>query len=130
MPAQPIIKRFRHLSGSNGTAPAGVGGMNGTLPLTPSSQQLVNSNKSSEEDIYDPKVDLLVPQHFIPVNENAAPAKARSTSMVEWCAVFILFFVNLINYMDRLTIAGKFSKVMEGFPFRKVISINIEKCKN
>lgn len=104
MPAQPIIKRFRHLSGSNGTAPSGVA-LNGTIPYTPSSQQLVNSNKSSEEDIYDPKVDLLVPQNFILVTENANE-KSRSTSMVEWGAVFILFFVNLINYMDRLTIAG------------------------
>lgn len=25
----------------------------------------------------------------------------------EWVAVFVLCFVNLINYMDRFTIAGK-----------------------
>lgn len=32
----------------------------------------------------------------------------RDLKLREWIAVFILCFVNLINYMDRFTIAGKF----------------------
>lgn len=33
----------------------------------------------------------------------------RDLKFREWLAVLILCFVNLINYMDRFTIAGKFS---------------------
>lgn len=31
----------------------------------------------------------------------------RDVKFREWVAVFVLCFVNLINYMDRFTIAGK-----------------------
>jgi hypothetical protein len=34
-------------------------------------------------------------------------ASLRSVTVREWVAVFVLCFVNLINYMDRFTIAGK-----------------------
>lgn len=33
----------------------------------------------------------------------------RDISFKEWIMVFILCFVNLINYMDRFTLAGKTS---------------------
>ena len=34
--------------------------------------------------------------------------ESRVVSTREWITVLVLCFVNLINYMDRLTIAGKF----------------------
>lgn len=32
----------------------------------------------------------------------------RDVTLKEWIIVFILCFVNLINYMDRFTLAGEF----------------------
>lgn len=39
-------------------------------------------------------------------NENKRTIK--DVTLREWIMVFILCFVNLINYMDRFTLAGKF----------------------
>lgn len=36
------------------------------------------------------------------------PSEIRSVSVSDWLTVGILCFVNLINYMDRFTVAGKF----------------------
>lgn len=36
------------------------------------------------------------------------PSEIRSVSLSDWLTVAILCFVNLINYMDRFTIAGEF----------------------
>lgn len=35
------------------------------------------------------------------------PSEMRSISRGDWITVAVLCFVNLINYMDRFTIAGK-----------------------
>lgn len=39
-------------------------------------------------------------------NTPEIPRRPKVTKM-EWITVFILFYVNLINYMDRFTIAGE-----------------------
>ena len=36
-------------------------------------------------------------------------ASLRNVTVKEWTAVLVLCFVNLINYMDRFTIAGEFN---------------------
>lgn len=35
------------------------------------------------------------------------PSEMRSISVSDWITVSVLCFVNLINYMDRFTIAGE-----------------------
>lgn len=40
-------------------------------------------------------------------NRNSS-VSLRDVAVREWITVIILCFVNLINYMDRFTIAGKF----------------------
>lgn len=37
------------------------------------------------------------------------PSTQRVITIREWFTVFVLCYVNLINYMDRFTIAGKIS---------------------
>ncbi len=86
--------------------------LSGALPYNPSSQRLMdrddegNSSKGSSDSLEDGA-------HIMHQDGNGG-AMSRSTSVSpnfisrrQWCTVLILFFVNLINYMDRLTIAGK-----------------------
>ncbi len=43
-------------------------------------------------------------------SDDNSPQMGRNrtkVSKMEWVTVFILFYVNLINYMDRFTLAGK-----------------------
>lgn len=64
--------------------------MSPTITSNSSSHQLVSS---SEEN----------------TNENVEIERvSRTTSVREWIAVIVLCFINLINYMDRFTLAGKF----------------------
>lgn len=35
------------------------------------------------------------------------PSELRSISAIDWITVAVLCFVNLINYMDRFTVAGE-----------------------
>ncbi|CAD6240894.1 GSCOCG00008983001-RA-CDS [Cotesia congregata] len=42
----------------------------------------------------------------------------KSVSMSEWVTVWILCFVNLINYMDRTTIAGVLPEIQEQFKIK------------
>lgn len=39
----------------------------------------------------------------------------RNVKLYEWIVVLILCYVNLINYMDRFTLAGKFHKYLNNF---------------
>ena len=43
------------------------------------------------------------------VKRSSSSTETRVVSAGEWITVLVLCFVNLINYMDRLTIAGKFN---------------------
>lgn len=63
-----------------------------TLPSNQSSQQLVNPGEEISEEN---------PENVIETVENTR------VTLKEWIAVSILCFVNLINYMDRYTLAGE-----------------------
>lgn len=82
------------------TAEGVEGGVGGGLPSTHSSQQLMPSDSSSvatSTDAADPeKMDAQMPHHTDQI-----------ISRMEMFTVMVLCFVNLINYMDRLTIAGE-----------------------
>ncbi|XP_017960211.1 protein spinster isoform X2 [Drosophila navojoa] len=71
------------------------------LPPTYSSQQLVSSDSDSMER-----------QHLR--GSNIVPG-VPATSHKQWFAVAVLCFVNLINYMDRFTIAGVLTDVKKTF---------------
>lgn len=79
---------------SEGGGSVGVGGISGSsstgIPSTDSSQQLIVDNDST-------------------IRSNSRQYEGNhSVTYTEWFAMFVLCFVNLINYMDRFTIAGKF----------------------
>jgi len=65
------------------------------LSETHSSQQLLSSDPNSME----------IPSIPIPA---AVPSRLTSVGRSQWFTVIVLCFVNLINYMDRFTIAGEF----------------------
>lgn len=73
-----------------------------SIPSTHSSQQLMNSDAESvltEEDV----------KSLSRRNRQAETTGTFSTvSSKEWFTVGVLCFINLINYMDRFTIAGEF----------------------
>jgi MFS transporter, Spinster family, sphingosine-1-phosphate transporter len=60
------------------------------IPSNSSNQQLVSGDES---DGY-------------PSDSSPSPRLQRVVSRTEWVTVAILCFVNLINYMDRFTVAG------------------------
>lgn len=66
--------------------------MTPALPSNQSSQQLVNSGEEVCEENSDTVIESV---------------EDSRVSFKEWVAVTILCFVNLINYMDRYTLAGK-----------------------
>ncbi|KAH8416169.1 hypothetical protein KR222_009729 [Zaprionus bogoriensis] len=71
------------------------------LPATYSSQQLVASDSDSMERLRG-------------VDESR-PSQEATPGRREWFTVAVLCFVNLINYMDRFTIAGVLKSVQEDF---------------
>lgn len=74
------------------------------ISQNPSSQHLMlKQNEYSEIDFQ---------QYRLRRSSSKSPHHVTSA---EWCTVLILFFVNLINYMDRLTIAGILTKIQEEY---------------
>lgn len=65
------------------------------FPSTNSSQQLMAAGTDRDSPVSDHPRSGVSAEGF------------RSVSRVEWFTVIILCFVNLINYMDRFTIAGE-----------------------
>lgn len=43
------------------------------------------------------------------ISHHRPPSEKRTVTVKEWVLVLVLFFVNLINYMDRYTIPGTWS---------------------
>lgn len=86
----PAMSNSSSSSGSNdnvaGLEPLG-------LPATYSSQQLVSSDSDSMARLRESETQTAPGEHRI--------------GKREWITVAVLCFVNLINYMDRFTIAGK-----------------------
>ncbi|XP_016929908.2 protein spinster isoform X2 [Drosophila suzukii] len=72
------------------------------LSETHSSQQLLSSDPNSME----------IPSIPIPP---AVPSRLTSVGRSQWFTVIVLCFVNLINYMDRFTIAGVLTDVRTDF---------------
>ena len=70
--------------------------MGGSLPANSSSAALVSSKKTVEG------TGLLQPE-FRP----ASHAASGHITTKQWITVAVLVYVNLINYMDRLTLAGE-----------------------
>lgn len=102
----PAMSNSSSSSGSNddvaGLAQSG-------LPPTYSSQQLVSSDSDSMER-----------QHLRGSNIVPEPRSRPAVSRKQWFAVSVLCFVNLINYMDRFTIAGKCIGIVQlDYPIRK-----------
>ncbi|KAH8252731.1 hypothetical protein KR032_001498 [Drosophila birchii] len=67
------------------------------LPPTYSSQQLMPSDSD------------------IPGLQSVVPTRLSAVGRLQWFTVGVLCFVNLINYMDRFTIAGVLSDVTKDF---------------
>lgn len=86
----PAMSNSSSSSGSNdnvaGLEPLG-------LPATYSSQQLVSSDSDSMARLRE--------------SETQPSSEEHRVGKREWITVAVLCFVNLINYMDRFTIAGK-----------------------
>ncbi|KAH8296952.1 hypothetical protein KR044_001608 [Drosophila immigrans] len=94
----PAMSNSSSSSGSNddvaGLEPHG-------LPATYSSQQLVTSDSESMERLR---------------GNDSVPTQPRgSLTIGHWFTVGVLCFVNLINYMDRFTIAGVLTDVKKDF---------------
>lgn len=89
----------------------GAGGeRNRKMPTNKSSQKLVNEdflqNSTSSSPEAHSSTEGLESSHEDNANLTASTRRSKVSKM-EWVTVFILFFVNLINYMDRYTLAGK-----------------------
>ncbi|KAH8285024.1 hypothetical protein KR054_004016 [Drosophila jambulina] len=83
------------------------------LPPTYSSQQLVPSDSDSMEE----EQHRLQPSgdSNIPGLQSAVPTRFAAVGRSHWFTVTVLCFVNLINYMDRFTIAGVLPDVTKDF---------------
>ncbi|XP_037911506.1 protein spinster isoform X2 [Hermetia illucens] len=73
------------------------------FPSTNSSQQLMAAGTDRDSPVGDHPRSGVSAEGF------------RSVSRVEWFTVIILCFVNLINYMDRFTIAGVLTNIQTDF---------------
>ncbi|CAH0563338.1 unnamed protein product [Brassicogethes aeneus] len=47
--------------------------------------------------------------------DNSAPERLRDVKLKDWVAVAILCFINLINYMDRFTLAGILKDIQDSY---------------
>ncbi|XP_017027540.1 protein spinster isoform X1 [Drosophila kikkawai] len=86
------------------------------LPQTYSSQQLMPSDSDSMEE----ERQRLRPNQYggdpnIPGLQSAVPTRFAAVGRSQWFTVTVLCFVNLINYMDRFTIAGVLPDVSKDF---------------
>ena len=99
-----------------------------TLPNNPSSQILVKYSDSYKE------LDPSLKGSNVPVYVAAGSSQDSDIfcsnkkspnfiSRTQWITVAILTFVNLINYMDRYTIAGQLLSYICQF---KIISLNVK----
>ena len=82
-----------------------------SLPFNPSSQALMKdhgpSDPYSQVDYLDYRPELLKVQR----SQSSSANSPHFISGRQWVTVSVLFFVNLINYMDRLTIAGELKDI-------------------
>ncbi|XP_077511297.1 protein spinster homolog 3-like isoform X2 [Amblyomma americanum] len=67
------------------------------------------------EDISSAPRELAVPESPPPAAPTVGVVSERSRRFVEYASVGILFFINLINYMDRYTVAGVLEDVIKNY---------------
>lgn len=72
----------------------------------PSQGMYTHSGKSSNNRNTNPLIDEMCASNISVLERHEERAQKMTTS--QWITVLILCFVNLINYMDRYTIAGTF----------------------
>lgn len=97
-----IHHRRDHSTSSTITSP-----VTGNIPSADSSQQLiVDSHGGSLDDSIGGELGASNQQRQHRQMYGGSTLRAR-VSPAEWFAMFVLCFVNLINYMDRFTIAGE-----------------------
>lgn len=80
------------------------------LPTSQSSTQLIRSNLGDSQSVLDENVEG--DNKSVSVGRRSRlSSESRSTygsvTSKEWFTVAVLCFINLINYMDRFTIAGE-----------------------
>ncbi|XP_050322844.1 protein spinster isoform X2 [Bactrocera neohumeralis] len=83
------------LSGSSGDVEADSNSVEASLPATCSSQQLMPPNSDTDSVVVQPPT--------------------TGITRTQWFTVVVLCFVNLINYMDRFTIAGVLTDIQADF---------------
>jgi hypothetical protein len=81
----------------------------GTLPSSQSSTQLIRSNHGDSESVLNENVEDNKSDNVGRRSRLSSESRSgySSVSKKEWFTVSVLCFINLINYMDRFTIAGK-----------------------
>ena len=79
--------------------------LSSAMPFVPSSQALIKDLDLAA--CYPPSVEPSPPLKKRHASGVSAKSSPNHISRRQWVTVLVLFFVNLINYMDRLTIAGK-----------------------
>lgn len=92
-----------------GDGPGGVVGVpSGTIPSNKSNQKLVNedyleSGRSSNQELSSSpsSSDMRRASSREPVSQDCRITRSQ------WLTVIVLLYVNLINYMDRFTLAGE-----------------------
>ena len=81
-----------------------------SLPFNPSSQHLMakGSNDLSDVDLYSANIKQAASGGGKDGDDSGTAMRTHNhITRRQWITVLVLFFVNLINYMDRLTIAGR-----------------------
>lgn len=82
--------------------------IDGALPSTYSSHQLIASqdDETSRNQLPNQEIVIESPQGAATATNHNVPFTSLSKTHI--FTVFVLCFINLINYMDRFTLAGKF----------------------
>lgn len=110
-----------------------------TIPINHSSQALIRSTDEANYKEFEPDMKDSGNTVFLPpgssqdsmLNSNQSKKSPNYVTRTQWITVTILTFVNLINYMDRYTIAGKFflQFVIPGFSRKNTTSAVALKMK-
>ena len=92
-----------------------------SIPFNPSSQHLMakGTNDLSDVDLYTANIKrAAAASGGSKGGDDGGGASMRTHNHItkrQWITVLVLFFVNLINYMDRLTIAGRLKTDLNSF---------------
>lgn len=91
------------------------------LPTSQSSTQLIRSNLGDSQSVLDENVEG--DNKSVSVGRRSRlSSESRSTygsvTSKEWFTVAVLCFINLINYMDRFTIAGVLTDIQDSFKIK------------